>query len=279
MRARQSEMTGRHSAKSIRFVLILFSMSLPLFNCNFIINKLAFFPDSEYQFPAEALSEYLEEVFIDTRDGEKLQAYHINHAASRKIIIFFHGNAGNLDGRIGDLLKMHELGYSVLGVSYRGYGKSSGRPSERGIFRDADAALAYARNNLEYAQSDIVIFGRSLGTAAAVDVARGKDVYALVLVTPLTNGREYVAYHGMGWLKLIVRNAFNNSAKAASIQCPTLIIHGTADRTIPYFMGKQLYEVLPVRKKLVTVQNAGHDELDRYEIYWKSISEFLALRP
>lgn len=246
------------------------------FACRSVVNKAAFNPDRRALAP-NLLPQDVTEAFFQTSDGIQLQSYFLKNQDSEKLVIYFHGNAGNLSHRIPDLQKLHQLGASVLGVSYRGYGSSQGSPSETGIYKDGDAAFKYATEKLGNNEEDIYLFGRSLGTTVAIHTAQGKNIGGMILVSPLTNAQEMGAAAGMGSFSVVAGSAFDNIGKVSNIQCPTLVIHGTADQVIPYSMGVRIHQGLNVPKKLVSLEGAGHNDLstDFQQQYWKPISGFL----
>jgi fermentation-respiration switch protein FrsA (DUF1100 family) len=251
-------------------------LCLGFHGCRAVVNRAAFHPDKR-SIPVDQLPQGLSEVFIDTEDGIQLQCYLLDHQNSEKIVIYFHGNAGNLSHRIQDLQKLHQMGVSVLGVSYRGYGKSQGSPNEAGVYKDGMAALQYVREDLGYMEKDIYLLGRSIGTTVAIHIAQDKKLAGLVLVTPLTSGKALGLASGMGPFSVVAGSAFNNIGKVDNIKCPVLVLHGTADRVIPYEMGVKIHQLLSGPKKMVTLEGAGHNNLstDYHQQYWAPISEFL----
>ncbi len=261
----------------IIFITMLFNI-----NCTFLVNKLAFYPDSINYLPGERLPQKVQEHFIETSDGKKLQVYYIKNQLSNKMLIYFHGNAGNISGRLDDFLAIHGMGISVLGVGYRGYGKSSGRPSEKGIYRDGEAAFTYATKTLGYSSSNIFLFGRSIGSTVAVNLSQNKNLAGVVLATPLSTGKEYAKFHGLGLLSHVAGDAFNNIKKAPHISSPTLIIHGDNDRTVPHKMGKRFFNALPKgEKKFVTIPYAGHNDISTSfaNQYWQAVQSFIRAYP
>jgi fermentation-respiration switch protein FrsA (DUF1100 family) len=261
--------------KSLTFVLIF--VTLAVSGCGSLINRMAFHPDKESSIPQDKLPQGVQEIFIDTTDGVKIQSYFIPDKSSKKIVIFFHGNAGNIAHRLVDLLQIRESGVNVLGVGYRGYGKSEGKPNEKGIYRDGESALAYAIAALGFNINDIYIFGRSIGTTVAIHTAQEKDLAGLILVTPLTSGKEQAKAMGLNSIAFLAGGSFNNIEKIQNITCPVLVIHGDADRVIPYRMSVEIYEKIQTEKELITICGAGHNNIsaDFNPQYWESISGFI----
>ncbi|MBC2716628.1 MAG: alpha/beta hydrolase [Desulfobacteraceae bacterium] len=256
---------------------ILASCLIVLTACSSVVNQFAFYPDTQNIIPAEKLPPGVEEIFITTNDHVKLQAYYVKNPASDRILIFFHGNAGNICHRLSDIGNLKNCGINVLAISYRGYGKSSGKPSEKGIYSDGAAAINYATRALDYSLHNIMIFGRSIGTTVAVHTSQNKDIAGLILITPLTSAKAHAKAQGLGFLSFLAGNAFDNLSKISNIRCPLLVIHGTEDKVLPFFMGREIFDHANVEKRLVIINGAGHNNLSQTDPakYWGAIAEFI----
>lgn len=242
-----------------------------------IRNKFTFFPDRISEIPLSGMPDHITEKQIQTADGETLHALHFKHEEKRPLIVYFHGNAGNLYGRAGYAQQLYEMNHDVLLVSYRGYSKSTGTPSENGIYLDGAAAVKYAMDELDVAEKDITIFGRSLGTTVAIDVSQGRDFKGVVLITPLTSGQDMAAAMGLGWVKFLAGNSFNAREKINNIKSNILIIHGDQDELTPYIMGKELMELFEGNKKMITINGGTHNDLQDVDpdLFWGGIKDFL----
>ena len=252
--------------KKTIIILVLLLMS-----CNFLINKMAFYPEKEKE--GMPLPERIKEIFIETEDKENLQCYLIEDVANRSILIYFHGNAGNLSHRLPDLLKIHSMGINVLGVSYRGYGKSSGRPSEKGIYNDGSAALSYIKNS--YNSQDIYVLGRSIGSTVATHIAQNQDIAGLLLISPLLSGKEQAKRQGLSIISFLAGESFDNKSKINRVNCPVLIIHGTQDEVISFSQGAELFKRYKGKKSFIKIEGAGHNNISSFDTYWKAIKGFL----
>ena len=246
-------------------------------SCQSIRNSLAFHPDTENTIPVGQLPNGVQEIFIESGDDVKLQSYFIANKQSKRLLIYFHGNAGNISHRLKDLIQLKHLGVNVLGVSYRGYGKSTGKVSEEGIYEDGTSTLEYAVQKLGFPLSEIYILGRSIGSTVAINTSQHKSLAGLILVTPLSSGSEQAKAMGLGSVSSLAGNSFNNMSKVKNIKCPTLIIHGTNDRVIPFFMGQEIYQNLNTLKTFVSIKDAGHNNLstDYSRQYWLAIYNFI----
>lgn len=244
-----------------------------------IQNKFTFYPDRISEIPEQNIPSFVSERQIKTLDGETLQAFLFRHKEDVQLplIIYFHGNAGNLYDRFEPTQRLFEMNHDVLLVSYRGYSKSTGKPSEKGIFIDGESAVYYAINELGVDEKDITIFGRSLGTTVATHIAQNRNFKGVILVTPLTSGKDMAAAMGLNLIKFMAGNSFNSIDKINNIKTKILIIHGEEDELIPYAMGQQLMNAFTGAKQMVTIKGGSHNDLQEVNpvLYWGEIQNFL----
>jgi fermentation-respiration switch protein FrsA (DUF1100 family) len=245
--------------------------------CTPLVNVMSFFPDRSSIEDDHRLPDKIRRCIIHGDDRVSIECFYLPCSSSTKVLIYFHGNGGNIAQRLPELVTLRNFGIGVFGVGYRGYGASSGRPSEKGIYRDGETAYAYVKDSLGYSDKDIFLMGRSLGSTVAVNTARKQQLAGLILVTPLSTGNDHARSHGWGWLTFLSGNCFDNIGKAADIRCPVLIIHGTNDEVIPYRLGKKLYDTLRAEKEFVTIEGGYHNSLeyDNPGLYWESIQRFV----
>ena len=219
-----------------------------------------------------------EEVWLQSEDGVRLHAFFVRAADSRdRTILFLHGNAGNASHRLPNAALLAEQGADVLLLDYRGYGLSEGRPSETGLYADARAALAWLLVERGLAEERVVLFGRSLGGAVAVDLAQDRALAGVILESTFASGSgvaNEIFPLPLGWL---VRTRWNSAAKIARARAPLLFIHGAQDRIIPIELGRALYEEAPEPKQFETLERAGHnDTVERGgRAYFARIAGFL----
>ncbi len=199
------------------------------------------------------------DAWIDTSDGLRLHAWFVEAAGSPLVTLYFHGNGGNLANRPGHLRAIASAGSSVLILDYRGYGKSPGRTTERGVYRDADAAYAHLAG-MGYTPDRIVILGESLGSAVAVELASRRPCAGLILECPFTS-LSAMAGKVVPWIGRPFASGYNSLRKIGRVHAPLLVIHGDRDRTVPYEMGRQLYLAANEPKTFWTIEGAGHQNL------------------
>jgi fermentation-respiration switch protein FrsA (DUF1100 family) len=246
-------------------------------NCSFIVSKASLFPDKSDIIDDTSLDSTIQPVKIYTRDNKSLHCYYLPEPRSNKILIYFHGNAGNIDQRIPELEQFRNLGVNVLGVGYRGYGKSTGRPSEKGIYKDGYVALRFAQDSLKFPMENIIVCGRSIGTTVAVEIAQHKNLAGVILVTPISSGWDQAKRMHIWFLIPFTGIPYNNLKKSVNIAAPVLIIHGTNDNVAPYQWGQKLFKRIKSNKQFITIKNGGHNNLEfvRPSLYWNSIGQFL----
>jgi fermentation-respiration switch protein FrsA (DUF1100 family) len=264
-------------AMKIKYAIYICLMFL--IGCEAIVNRMAFFSTVTKSVAVENIPAGVKEIYIVTEDKVRLQCFLVSNSSSKNIVIYFHGNAGNIYDRIPELIALAKTGLNVLGVGYRGYGKSTGKPSEKGIYKDGVASLKYVMETLGYSPDKIFICGRSLGTVVALNISMKKKLAGIILVTPMTSGKEMARSHGFGPLAMLAGDAFNNLKKCPDIISPVLIIHGDKDEVVPWAMGEQIFESLQVSKKIVTIRGGFHNDLEflNPELYWNSIKEFVQM--
>ncbi|XP_026192700.1 alpha/beta hydrolase domain-containing protein WAV2 [Cyclospora cayetanensis] len=229
-----------------------------------------------------------EDVNITTSDGVNLHGWLLKQKSAQvaPTVIFFHGNAGNISHRLENLAAMYcETGANILIVDYRGYGKSEGSPSEEGIYKDADAALTFAKQN-QTVGKNIFLFGRSLGGAVAIDLAhrRGSEVKGLILENTFTSLEDviYDLLPGLRHVRCVIsalqRMHLESEKKMREINLPTLFISGRSDKLINPLQMDRLYEACgsPLKEK-VDIEEGGHNDtwIEGDEAYFMKIKDFM----
>ncbi len=202
-----------------------------------------------------------EDVWFDTADGVRLHAWFVPCERPVAVLLFAHGNAGNLSDRAFLLERLRRLGAAVMIFDYRGYGRSEGTPSEKGVYLDVRAAAEALARRAGVRRSDLVLLGRSLGGAAVVDLAAEEAVRGLVLESTFTSLTDVAAYH-FPWLPVrhMMRMRFDTASKIGSCRCPLLQSHGTADTIVPFSLGRQLFELANDPKRFLTFDGLDHND-------------------
>ena len=222
------------------------------------VDSMTFYP-SRYpagQWEAQAALG-AEDVELRSPDGLRLHGWLVPaRGETLATVLYLHGNAGNLSDRPAHLEALAAAGAEVLIVDYRGYGKSEGSPSESNLYEDADAGydwlIAHGRRPERF-----VLYGESLGTAAATDLASRRECGGLVLESPFPS-RSAVAALVVPLLGPLVARGFETARKIAKVRCPVLVVHGTADGVIPHAMGRAVFDAAPEPKTFWSVPGARH---------------------
>lgn len=174
-------------------------------------------------------------------------------------LLWFIGNMETVDVLAAAIRNLRPPGTGLLIINYRGYGDSEGRPSEDGVYRDAEAAWEFLAGRPEIDAARIGAYGRSIGSVPAIFVAANRPLRALVLDSPFTSGRDMARRHYRIFPRFLIRLEMNNLARIRALDIPVLIFHGTADFIIPFNMGKTLAQSTP-RGEFVAIEGAGHND-------------------
>ena len=256
--------------KALLFIYVLITIMVYFFQ-----EKLIFLPtklpqDFEYSF-----SQTFEEFNLTTKDSAVLNAIHFKQDDPKGVILYFHGNAGNLS-RWGAITTFFaEKKYDVIVMDYRTYGKSTGKLSEEALYTDAQLFYDYALKR--YDENEIVLYGRSLGTGIATKLAGENRPNKLILETPyhslLDVAKNRFPFLPVQWLlkyKLLSHDYIQN------VTCPVTIFHGTKDGVVPYESGRRLFDSIPIEnKKFYTIEEGEHNNLIQFETYLMGIEETL----
>lgn len=232
----------------------------------------------------------IEDCWFETADGLRLHGW-FAHALTEDLnrqdqqpptLLFCHGNAGNITHRLANVAYLIQLKIHVFIFDYRGYGKSQGSPGEQGLYRDAVAAYEYLLSREDVDPSRIVLFGRSLGGAVAVDLATKKPCDRLILESTFTSAKEMTRTMFGNWpMHYLIKSQFNSLARIADIHVPLLCLHGTQDTIVPFELGQRLFAAANEPKLFYAIQGADHN--DTYEIggraYFEALSRFIHSAP
>jgi len=251
------------------------SLYLYVFQENYI-----YFPDLPSRevdaSPADAGLPF-ESLKIRTEDGEMLDGWFVPAPAGRGTLLYLHGNGGNIGHRVDIIRTFHSLGFGVLIFDYRGYGRSTGKPSEEGTYRDALAAWNYLTQERRIPAEHIVLYGESLGGSIAAWLAERHPPRALVIYAAFTSVPDMakVLYPFLP-TGLIARYRYDTRAALARVHSPLLILHSTEDEIIPYHHAQQLLAIAPEPKKLVSLRGGHNDAIFvSGDIFEQALKEFL----
>lgn len=261
-------------------VVVIFLAVILFLNAGMYLQQpgMIFFPSHKLDAtPSDWGLEY-EDVQLDAGNGTRLHGWYLPHNASSQVLLFFHGNAGNISHR-GDSIKIfHRLGLNVLIIDYRGYGQSQGKPSEQGLYQDAAAAWNYLTENRNYDAGNIILFGRSLGGAVAAQLATAVEPGGLILESTMSSAHDFAGYAFPGLSRVVVlRYEFNVSRFLQSVSCPVLVLHSPDDEIMPFFLGEKVYQSASEPKAFFELQgdhNSGF--LQSQPAYEQALGNFIA---
>ncbi len=243
-------------------------------------NSLIFFPsrypDGDWQ--PRGLS--FEDAWFNAADGMRLHGWYVAHEHPRAVILFFHGNAGNITHREDVVRTLHDrFGSSVMIFDYRGYGRSEGSPNEAGILADGRAARAWLAKRAEIPEQQIVLMGESLGGAVAVDLAAADGARGLVLENTFSSLPDVAAAH-FPWLPvhMLMRTRLDSAAKIGNYHGPLLQAHGDRDQIVPYASGQRLFAAANEPKQFVTIPGGDHND-PRTPQFYQALDEFFKTLP
>lgn len=240
--------------------------------------RLVFHPTRQLSTNPGELGYAYEDVMLDTADGVQIHGWHITQAGAGFTVLFFHGNAGTIADRPLTIARLHELGANVLTIDYRGYGNSEGSPDEIGTYADASAAWAYLTDTLGIAPDDIVIYGRSLGGAVALELAARVTPRALIVESTFSSladmAREHYPYLPTG---LLLRFKYPNLEYVRQVRAPILVAHSDEDALIPIAQAERLFATAPAPKQFYRLRGNHNDAfVQAGPAYYAALGDFVA---
>jgi uncharacterized protein len=244
--------------------------------------RLAFFPTAGESETPRDFGVPFDAVTIETSDGEHLRAWVMHAPAPRATVVYFHGNGANLSNWSPILSGIVQHGYSVFAFDYRGYGQSTGHPTERGLYRDVDAVVKQARAG-QSASTPTIYWGRSLGAAMAGYAATVQPPDGIILESGFVNARAAIRSSPiLLFLSFFSSYRFPTAEFVNRAKRPVVVIHGNRDSVIPFRLGQELFETLTVPKQFVVIEGGDHndDVPPDAQTYWSAVDGFSAgLRP
>jgi fermentation-respiration switch protein FrsA (DUF1100 family) len=227
----------------------------------FTQRSMMYFPETIHTTPVQAGLPEAEEVTLTASDGVRIIAWHVAPRDDKPVILYFHGNSGALHYRVQRFRKLIGDGIGLVAVEYRGYGGSSGSPSETGLIADGEAAYAFAA--ARYNARQLVPWGESLGTAVAVALAADKPVGRVILEAPFTSAAAVAAtrYWYMP-VRLLMKDQYRSDERIGKVTAPILILHGMHDHVVPFAMGEKMFELTTAPKHFARFIDGDHEDLD-----------------
>jgi len=270
MQEKQKMQRFKKGVYSLIILYIMIGTSLYFFQ-----EKLIFRPTTLPQDYTFNFLNPFEELFLKAEDGANINAIHFKSKNPKGVILYFHGNAGDLSrwGKITEFFV--EKDYDVFVMDFRTYGKSIGELSEQALYNDAEMCYNYVLER--YQEKEIIVYGRSLGTGMATYIASKNNPKQLILETPFYSLTE-VAKHRFPMFpnNKLLKYDFPSYKYVENVNCPISIFHGTKDSVIPYASGEKLFNsILQKRKVFYTIEKGEHNNLIEFDSYLKPIQKIL----
>jgi uncharacterized protein len=274
---------SRAAWKRMRSTVVVFGVTylVILLFLRIFEHHLIFFPDYPGRLSGDWQPQGLpvEDVWLQTVDRLRLHAWWIPNVGAQFTMVAFHGNAANIASRAEVYRFLHTFPVNLLTVEYRGYGRSEGSPSEAGFYLDAQAAYDYLTRQRDIRPRRIIVYGQSLGTAVAVDLAAKREVGGVVLEAPFPSTRAVArrVYWFLPGVEFMARSKFDTASKLANIHAPILIVHCAHDPVLEFPLGEKVYAAAQEPKFLWRVEGKCHEEasLIRPQEYGAQLLEFL----
>ncbi|MDA0769598.1 MAG: alpha/beta hydrolase [Chloroflexi bacterium] len=245
--------------------------------------QLVFFPSKHVLASPSDVGLPFEDVSFRTSDGVMLNGWFVP-GDGNTTLLWFHGNAGNVGDRVDNILLLNNtVGVNVFIFDYRGYGLSEGSPSENGMYLDAEAAIAYLKTRPDVnVEEDLILFGRSIGAAVAVEMGTRRDFRGIILESPFTSLKDMARWSHpvlsrLVPVSLLLNSRYESLAKIPLVTSPFMVIHGEVDQTVPPEMGVELFDEANEPKRLYMIEGAHHN--DTYiaggNDYFESLKSFI----
>ena len=222
------------------FVLIYFFILIS----TYIFQRNLLYHPTENNYSGDQILVSIEKVKINTQDGIELMSwYHNKNVNNYKTILFLHGNAGSLENRIHKINHFKDMNINFLLVAWRGFSGNKGTPTEKGLYEDAESAVRWLKSK-GVRENNIIVYGESLGTGVATEIAQNKNFAGIILESPFTSmidaGKDKYPYLPV---RLLLKDRYESNKKIKNINSPILIMHGKVDNIVPFHMGKKMYEL------------------------------------
>ena len=222
------------------FVLIYFFILIS----TYIFQRNLLYHPTENNYSGDQILVSIEKVKINTQDGIELMSwYHNKNVNNYKTILFLHGNAGSLENRIHKINHFKDMNINFLLVAWRGFSGNKGTPTEKGLYEDAESAVRWLKSK-GVKENNIIVYGESLGTGVATEIAQNKNFAGIILESPFTSmidaGKDKYPYLPV---RLLLKDRYESNKKIKNINSPILIMHGKVDNIVPFHMGKKMYEL------------------------------------
>lgn len=268
--------------KVVQILFIISGIILFLFFLLFLFVKYyekngVFFPVKNVTDSPERVGLPFDDIYFLTEDGQKLNAWFIANKKSDLVLLFFHGNAGNIGHRVDLLNILSALEINIFIFDYRGYGKSTGKPTEKGIYLDALGAYTYLIEIMGFLPENVIVYGKSIGTCPAIDLAAKKQIGKMIIDSGFSSaadmGKLIIPFFSM---RILMSLRFNSIQKIKHINCEKFFIHSVNDEIVPFKLGKKLYDqALEPKEFFQTIGSHNGFFYEHSDLLVKKLREFI----
>jgi fermentation-respiration switch protein FrsA (DUF1100 family) len=238
--------------------------------------RTAFYPLGDITETPKDIGLDCEDLEFFNEDGLKLNAWLIKADRARHNLLFFHGNAGNISHRLYKIRMFNDLGFNVLIVDYRGYGRSAGAPSEQGIYEDARSAFDYLVARADIGELPVIAYGESLGGAVAVDLALRRKLAGLICDSTFTSAQDMAAIYFPWVPSFMLSLKFDSLHKIPSVRIPKLFVHSPQDEIVPYALARKLFAAAAEPKAFLELKGGHNDNVFMSEdVFRQGLEDFM----
>ena len=238
----------KKDTKKMNYLTVILAVFLIIYffiiTLTYIFQRNLLYHPTENNYSGDPLLVPIKKIKIKTKDNIELVSwYHKKENQKFKTILFLHGNAGSLENRIHKINHLNNIKINFLIFAWRGFSGNNGKPTEKGLYEDAKSAIKWLKNN-GTDDKDIILYGESLGTAIAVEIAQNKNFAGIILESPFTSmvdaGKEKYPFLPV---RFLLKDKYESNLKIKNINIPILVMHGKVDNIVPFYMGKKMYEL------------------------------------
>lgn len=262
----------------LKQLLVTLFIIVAIFSLLFYVlqRSMLYFPDINKPVLLEQAVTGMKEVVLKTKDKLALISWYKAAESGHKTVLILHGNAGNIGGRLFMARQFAQEGLGVFLLEYRGYGANPGFPSEKGFYEDAAAAMAFLKQE-GVGSDEIILYGESLGTGVATELAVKSPVSCLILQSPFSSMTALARYHYPWILLLRPWDKYDSLSRMKSIKAPILVIHGKLDVVVPYAQGLALFEAANGPKKMLSLDGKNHNDLWEEGHFFEDLMGFIRM--
>jgi len=257
-------------------IYLLIFVTFIFLYARYIEKRSLYFPTRDIVDTPSVINIDFEDIYFKASDDIELNGWFIPAKDAGSTILFFHGNGGNISHRLEKLSFFRKMGLNVFIIDYRGYGKSKGRPEEKGLYKDAEAAYIYLTKEKTIAPEHIILYGESLGGAVAANLATKHKVKAIITEDTFTSIKEMVEIVYPFLPTFFIKSKFDTLSMMQELKIPKLVIHSRGDEIVPFELGERLFEEAQEPKQFLKLRGSHNTAFfDSVDVFYQGVEEFL----